>query len=97
MPKLLISQLSIFSTSDLVDIPAKAQSIENRFITQISAKGGRELAGDEARKLLTRYEIFTFAFSTLVFVYYIYDYFIPSCFYRMVAPKVVKPKPVPED
>jgi hypothetical protein len=40
------------STSDLVDIPAEAQSIGNRFITQIWAKGGRELAGDEARKLL---------------------------------------------
>jgi hypothetical protein len=40
------------STSDFVDIPANAQSIGNRFITQIWAKGGRELAGDEARKLL---------------------------------------------
>jgi hypothetical protein len=40
------------STSDLVDFPAEARSIGNRFITQIWAKGGRELAGDEARKLL---------------------------------------------
>jgi hypothetical protein len=40
------------SMSDIVDIPAKARSIGNRFITQICAKGGRELAGDEARKLL---------------------------------------------
>jgi hypothetical protein len=40
------------STSDLVDILDEAQSIGNRFITQIWAKGGRELAGDEARKLL---------------------------------------------
>ena len=40
------------SISDLVDIPVEAQSIGNRFITQIWAKGGRELAGDEARKLL---------------------------------------------
>jgi hypothetical protein len=40
------------STSDLVAIPAEAQSISNRFITQIWAKGGRELAGDEAQKLL---------------------------------------------
>jgi hypothetical protein len=40
------------STLDLVDIPAKARSIGNRFITQIWAKGGLELAGDEARKLL---------------------------------------------
>jgi hypothetical protein len=40
------------SPSDLIDIPSEAQSIGNRFITQIWAKGGRELAGDEARNLL---------------------------------------------
>jgi hypothetical protein len=40
------------SRSDLVNIPGEARSIGNRFITQILAKGGRELAGDEARKLL---------------------------------------------
>jgi predicted nuclease with TOPRIM domain len=40
------------SSSDLVDVPTEAQSIGNRFITQIWAKGGRELDGDEARKLL---------------------------------------------
>jgi hypothetical protein len=39
-------------SSDLVDIPGEARSIGNRFITQNWAKGGRELAGDEARKLL---------------------------------------------
>jgi hypothetical protein len=38
--------------TDLVDIPSEARSIGNRFITQIWAKGGRELAGDEARNLL---------------------------------------------
>jgi hypothetical protein len=40
------------SASDIIDIPVEVQSIGNRFITQIWAKGGRELAGDEARKLL---------------------------------------------
>jgi hypothetical protein len=40
------------SSSDLVDIPTEARSIRNRFITQIWAKGRRELAGDEAQKLL---------------------------------------------
>jgi hypothetical protein len=40
------------SVSELVDIPAKARSIGNRFSTQIWAKGGRELAGNEARNLL---------------------------------------------
>jgi hypothetical protein len=40
------------SPSDLINIPGEAQSIGNRFITQIWAKGGWELAGDEARNLL---------------------------------------------
>jgi hypothetical protein len=40
------------SPTDLVDIPSEAQSIGSRFITQIWAKGGRDLAGDEARSLL---------------------------------------------
>jgi hypothetical protein len=40
------------SPTELVDIPSEAWSIGNRFITQIWAKGGRELAGDEARSLL---------------------------------------------
>jgi hypothetical protein len=40
------------SPLDLVDIPSKAWSIGSRFITQIWAKGGRDLASDEARSLL---------------------------------------------
>jgi hypothetical protein len=40
--------------SDLVDIPDEARSIGNRFITQIWAKGSRELAGNEARNLLNK-------------------------------------------
>jgi hypothetical protein len=40
------------STSDIVDILVEARSIGNKFIAQIWAKGGGELAGDEARKLL---------------------------------------------
>jgi hypothetical protein len=40
------------SPSDLVDIPSKTRSIGSRFITQIWAKGGRELASDEAQSLL---------------------------------------------
>jgi hypothetical protein len=42
------------SPSDLNDIPAKAQSIGNIFITQIWVKGDRELAGDKARNLLNK-------------------------------------------
>jgi hypothetical protein len=44
----------ILSPTDLIDIPAEAWSIGNRFITQIWAKGCRELAGDEARNLLNK-------------------------------------------
>jgi hypothetical protein len=40
------------SLTNLVDIPDEARSIGSRFITQIWAKGGRDLAGDEARSLL---------------------------------------------
>jgi hypothetical protein len=40
------------SPTDLVDIPSEARSIGNIFIAQIWAKGGRELAGDEAQNLL---------------------------------------------
>jgi hypothetical protein len=40
------------SPADLTDIPSLAHSIGNRFITQIWMKGGRNLAGDEARSHL---------------------------------------------
>ena len=42
----------ILSPTDLTDIPSLARSIENRFITQIWTKGGRDLAGDKARSHL---------------------------------------------
>jgi hypothetical protein len=40
------------SPADLVDIPSLAQSIGNRFMTQIWINGGRKMAGDEARSQL---------------------------------------------
>jgi hypothetical protein len=40
------------SASDIIDIPGEARSIGNIFITQIWAKDGHELAGDEAQILL---------------------------------------------
>jgi hypothetical protein len=40
------------SPADLTDILSLARSIGNRFITQIWTKGGRDLAGDEARSHL---------------------------------------------
>ena len=40
------------SPADLIDIPSLARSIGNRFIRKIWTKGGRSLAGDEARSHL---------------------------------------------
>jgi hypothetical protein len=40
------------SSTNLIDIPSLAQSMGNRFITQIWVKGGRKMAGDEARSHL---------------------------------------------
>jgi hypothetical protein len=53
------------SPADLIDIPSLARSIGNRFITQIWTKGGRSLAGDEARShlkpVITSYLMLTFS------------------------------------
>jgi hypothetical protein len=53
------------SPADLTDIPSLARSIRNRFITQIWTKGGRNLAGDEARShikpVLNLYLLLTFS------------------------------------
>jgi hypothetical protein len=49
----------------LNDIPSLAQSIGNKFITQTCAKGGRSLAGDEARShlkpVINSYLVLTFS------------------------------------
>jgi hypothetical protein len=53
------------SPADLNDIPGLARSIGNRFVTQIWAKGGRSLAGDEARShlkpVINSYHMLTFS------------------------------------
>jgi hypothetical protein len=53
------------SPADLIDIPSLARSIGNRFINQIWTKGGRSLAGDEARShlklVIKSYLVFTFS------------------------------------
>jgi hypothetical protein len=53
------------SPADLTDIPSLARSIGNRFITQIWTKGGRDLAGAEARNhlkpVLNLYMLLTFS------------------------------------
>jgi hypothetical protein len=55
----------VTSPVDLTDIPSLARSIGNRFITQIWTKGGRYLAGDEARShlksVLNLYLLLTFS------------------------------------
>jgi hypothetical protein len=53
------------SLSDIVNIPFEARSIGNKFITQIRAKSGREIATDEARALLNK----------------VWRISLPSCFY----------------
>jgi hypothetical protein len=53
------------SPADLDDIPGLARSIGNRFVTQIWAKGGQNLAGDEARShlkpVINSYIVLTFS------------------------------------
>jgi hypothetical protein len=53
------------SPVDFTDIPSLARSIGNRFITQIWTKGGRNLAGDEARShlkpVINSYMLLTFS------------------------------------
>jgi hypothetical protein len=55
------------SPTDLIDIPSLARSIGNRFIKLVWTKGGRSLAGDEARshlKPVTKsYLALTFSFK----------------------------------
>jgi hypothetical protein len=53
------------SPADLIDIPSLARSIGNRFIRKIWTKGGRSLAGDEARShlkpVIKSYLVLTFS------------------------------------
>jgi hypothetical protein len=55
------------SPADLIDIPSLARSIGNRFIKLVWTKGGRSLAGDEARshlKTVTKsYLVLTLSFE----------------------------------
>jgi hypothetical protein len=83
------------SPSDLINIPGEARSIGNRFITQIWAKGRRELAGNEARKLLNSVQNLYLLF-TLILLYYHCIYLIPLSVCRMAAPKISKPKRIPK-
>jgi hypothetical protein len=77
------------SPSNLIDIPSEARSVGNRFITQIWAKGGRELARDEAWNLLKPVQNL---YLLLAFILVITFYLIPLFVCRMVVPKVDNPK-----
>jgi HPt (histidine-containing phosphotransfer) domain-containing protein len=83
------------SPSDLINIPGEARSIGNRLITQIWDKGRRELARDEARKLLNSVRNLYLLF-TLILLYYHYVYLISLSVCRMAAPKISKPKRIPK-
>jgi hypothetical protein len=81
------------SPLDLIDIPSEARSIGNRFITQIWAKGGRELAGDKARNLLKSVRNFL---PVICLDFYYHFYLKPSFVCRMVVPKVDSPPHIPK-
>jgi hypothetical protein len=77
------------SPADLIDIPSLARSIGNRFIKLVWTKGGRSLAGDEARshlKPVTKsYLVLTFSIK-LEFSLQHFN------MYRMTKLKSTKPK-----
>jgi hypothetical protein len=77
------------SPADLTDIPSLARSIGNRFITQIWTKGGRDLAGDEARSHLKPIiHLYLLLTLSLRFVFTLYRFVM----YRMPKPKCNDPK-----
>jgi hypothetical protein len=79
------------SPSDLVNIPAEARSIGNRFITKIWANNGREAAGDEARALLGKVwqfsllSCFYFRFFLIMFLNTFALLFLGRCWQRLMS------------
>jgi hypothetical protein len=59
------------SPADLTDIPSLVRSIGNRFITQIWTKGGRNLAGNEARSHLKS------ALNLYLLLTFSWDFYLP--------------------
>jgi hypothetical protein len=82
-----------FSLSSLVlvNILAKARSVGNRFITQIWTKGGREIAGDEARALIGKVwqfpllSGFYFRFFLIIFLNTFVLLFLGRCWWRLMS------------
>jgi hypothetical protein len=84
------------SPADLVDIPSLVQSIGNRFIKLVWTKGGRSIAGDEARshlKPVTKsYIVLTFSFKHEFSLQYFNMYWMTKLKSKMTKLKSKKPK-----
>jgi hypothetical protein len=84
------------SPADLVDIPSLARSIGNRFIKLVWTKGGRSIAGDEARghlKPVTKsYLVLTFSFKLEFSLQYFNMYRMTKLSNKMTKLKSTKPK-----
>jgi hypothetical protein len=84
------------SPADLVDIPSLARSIGNRFIKLVWTKGGRSIAGDEARshlKPVTKsYLVLTFSFKLEFSFQYFHMYRMTKLRSKMTKLKSTKPK-----
>jgi hypothetical protein len=68
------------SPTDLIDILSLARSIGNRIITQVWVKGGRKMAGDEARRHLKPVKnlclllyLLLELYASLILFYYVQD------------------------
>jgi hypothetical protein len=73
----IVNRLNFSLTpADLNDIPDLARSIRNRFVTQISAKGGRSIAGDETRSHLKP----VITLCLLLYLLEIYAFLILLCY-----------------
>jgi hypothetical protein len=84
------------SPVDLIDIPSLARSIGNIFIKLVWTKGGRSIAGDEARshlKPVTKsYLVLTFSFKLEFSLQHFNMYRMTKLWSKMMKLKSTKPK-----
>jgi hypothetical protein len=84
------------SLAELIDIPSLARSIGNRFIKLVWTKGGRSIAGDEARshlKPVTKsYLMLTFSFKLEFSLQHFNMYRMTKLWSKMTKLKSTKPK-----
>jgi hypothetical protein len=82
--------------ADLIDIPSLARSIGNRFIKLVWTKGGRSIAGDEARShlkpVIKSYLVLTFSFKLEFSLQHFNMYRITKLRSKMTKLKIPKPK-----